>query len=358
MVTGDTRSLRRELSAAELALVFRQLSKGGVRTVMLMGGEPTVRRDDLHGLLHLAADLGLKVSLSTNLIDVEACADLVPESALSAIVVSLDGASAQTHDWLRGSGAFDATVRNVRALSRIGRVSNGEVGIELAFVVTRRNAYEAGTVVTLAGELRAKLLHIIDLVLAGRAMTHQLQLVPTYRAILRAYSQVVVTWAVTQKTELEIHVPPALACYMQHRYSYPYPVDGRPACGGTDVFGYVDLAGNLLACPRLAYEADPECTQAGPRIGASLLEHDVAEVLDSPEIADFEQRRAGKSRLDKVFPCKFCRFRDMCTPCLVPSTFNGRRGPEERLCAAVLLHGDEEVPGLSEYVFPKWKRRV
>jgi MoaA/NifB/PqqE/SkfB family radical SAM enzyme len=85
------------------------------------GGEPLMR-PDIFDIALYAAGRGLRVALATNgtLID-EHTAGRIVEAGIRRVAVSLDGATAATHDVFRAlPGSFDQAVRGIRRLRARG----------------------------------------------------------------------------------------------------------------------------------------------------------------------------------------------------------------------------------------------
>lgn len=101
-------------------VLLRSLAHGGVRQVVFAGGDPSLRRD-LGELIGFAAGLGLGVEVQTN-------AQFQPERVRAALLradlvgMSLDGATASSHDAMRGRpGNFARVLRLADFLEAEGR---------------------------------------------------------------------------------------------------------------------------------------------------------------------------------------------------------------------------------------------
>lgn len=124
---SEARKYPGELTFAQGKELLDDLAQYGVPAVLLSGGEPLARADTLD-LAGYARSLGLKVTLSTNgtLID-ERMAKRIRDVAFAYVGISVDGIGA-THDFFRGvAGAFDRTVRGIRACRAVGQ----KVGLRL-----------------------------------------------------------------------------------------------------------------------------------------------------------------------------------------------------------------------------------
>lgn len=160
---------------------FAALGGEGVR---LTGGEPLCHPAWL-GLLRLARAVGLRdVSLQTNgmLFREEEVAALreLDFPGLS-IQISLDGATASTHDLVRGEGAFQEVLDGLRRLVRGGLAPR----LTLFFTEMRHNLEEIPAVLELATDLGIGSVVTGTLVRGGRAAEGSLVSAPTPEQYLR-----------------------------------------------------------------------------------------------------------------------------------------------------------------------------
>ena len=91
-----------ELTTKEALAVVDQLADAGVTALAFSGGEPLTRKDFFEVATH-AADRGLYVSVATNgtLLTKENVQKL-KQAKVNYVEVSIDGATAKTHDEFRG----------------------------------------------------------------------------------------------------------------------------------------------------------------------------------------------------------------------------------------------------------------
>ncbi|MFW5741458.1 MAG: radical SAM protein, partial [Myxococcota bacterium] len=118
--------------------------------LVFSGGEPLMR-NDLFELIAHTAQRGLIPAVATNatMID-DAIAKRFAELGVSRVSVSLDGASAQTHDAFRGlPGSFDDALRGIRALRNAG------VDVQVNVTFTKANRDEAPEMLDLVQEIGA-----------------------------------------------------------------------------------------------------------------------------------------------------------------------------------------------------------
>ncbi len=181
-----------ELPIADLLkiieLMEEAVDKWGLQgTLSLTGGEPFLRRDDLHTLMHRIdqSDSLAYYDILTNgsLISEEEASALVNHSRLRRVQVSLEGATAETNDCIRGDGSFDSTLKAIRTLTAAG------ISVSVMTTISRRNRDEVPALVELAGHEGVETLAFERLIPegAGKGMSDQ---VLSPEELHRVYEQI------------------------------------------------------------------------------------------------------------------------------------------------------------------------
>jgi len=116
-----------ELSTEEGLKLCDDLARLGFKGVTLFGGEPFLR-DDWYVFGEKIKSLGMKLSIVSNgFVDVS---DIVPKLVdleADSVQIGLDGATAKTHDHIRGvTGSFEKAIEFLR-LSKKAGLSNGAI---------------------------------------------------------------------------------------------------------------------------------------------------------------------------------------------------------------------------------------
>jgi MoaA/NifB/PqqE/SkfB family radical SAM enzyme len=154
---------RVDLSRTQALELVDRLAEMGVAFVAFSGGEP-LWRADLFDLMARCRERGMGIALRSNatLVTPEK-AQRLAELNLSVVGVSLDGATAVSHDQMRGKGSFAKTINGIQLLQAAGIRINVEV------VLTQRNAADCQRFVALAEELGVDELNFSAIAPQGRA---------------------------------------------------------------------------------------------------------------------------------------------------------------------------------------------
>lgn len=158
-----------ELSTDEGRRLLDDLASFGAPRplVVLTGGDP-FERPDLAELVAHGTKIGLSMSLSPSVTDRLTRPLLVElrDAGAKAVSLSLDGASAQSHDSFRGvEGVFAATLDAARTVRDIG------LRLQVNTTVTRGNVHELPRILESVLDLGAALWSVFFLIPTGRG-TH------------------------------------------------------------------------------------------------------------------------------------------------------------------------------------------
>jgi heme b synthase len=132
--------------------------------IILTGGEPLLR-PDIFRIASYGTGKGLRMVLATNgtLLDGEISRRL-RDSGIQRVSISIDGASAESHDRIRQvEGAFAGALRGMACLKKAG------LEFQVNTTISRVNLDELAAIQNLAVELGAVAHHIFLLVPTGRA---------------------------------------------------------------------------------------------------------------------------------------------------------------------------------------------
>ena len=154
---------RTDLSTEQALTVIDRLAEIGINFVVFSGGEPLLRRD-LFTLMEYCRERFVEIGMRSNgTLITSKVANQLAELELSVAGISLDGATAQSHDQIRGQGSFQRTMMGIKELV------NADIRVNIEVVLSRRNVYEALACVQLAEDLGAEEINFSALAPQGLA---------------------------------------------------------------------------------------------------------------------------------------------------------------------------------------------
>ena len=222
----------RELTTDECKAVVDELERLQVFYVNIGGGEPTVR-GDFWELLDYSPAHGVGVKFSTNgsRITTQAAARLAASDYVD-VQISLDGASAEVNDAVRGAGSHATALR---AMERLADAGFGP--FKLSVVVTRQNAGQLDDFKAIADRYGAQL-RLTRLRPSGRGADVWDELHPT-----AAQQRHVYDWL------LEHGEAVLTGDSFFHLSAYGQALPGLNLCGAGRVVCLIDPVGDVYACP-------------------------------------------------------------------------------------------------------------
>src|SRR5690242_6411485 len=224
----------RELSTDECKAVIDTLERMQVFYVNIGGGEPTVRPDFWELVDYATAHhVGVKFSTNGLRITPEVAARLAASDYVD-VQISLDGATAEVNDAVRGPGPFEMATRALENLAAAGFAD-----AKISVVVTRHNVDQLDEFKALADGYGATL-RITRLRPSGRGADVWDELHPTPEQQVTLYDWLVARGEGVLTGDSFFHLSGLGA---------PGALAGLNMCGAGRVVCLIDPVGDVYACP-------------------------------------------------------------------------------------------------------------
>jgi mycofactocin radical SAM maturase len=222
----------RELTTDECKAVIDELQRMQVFYVNIGGGEPTVR-SDFWEIVDYATAHQVGVKFSTNGIRIdEAAAARLAASDYVDVQISLDGATPEVNDAVRGTGSFATATRALQLLADAG-FRDAKVSV----VVTRYNVSQLDDFKALADSFGATL-RLTRLRPSGRGADVWDDLHPTMAQQRELYD-----WLVAHGEGV------LTGDSFFHLSAFGSALPGLNLCGAGRVVCLIDPVGDVYACP-------------------------------------------------------------------------------------------------------------
>ncbi|MFW6189139.1 MAG: radical SAM protein [Planctomycetota bacterium] len=281
-----------ELSTDECFRLLENLASFARPIIILTGGEPMLR-DDIYDIARRGTELGLRMVMAPcgMLLDEEAARRMV-DAGIQRISLSVDGATAESHDAFRGvPGAFQSVMRAVEAAKSVG------LDFQINTTVSRHNVDELEDILQLATDVGASVFNPFLLVPTGRArdMADQEITPERYEETLH--------WLADQRDADRIRVRVTCAPHYQRilRQTGRAPGGGHGGgCMGGRAFAFVSHRGVVQICGFL----DVECGSVRE------ADFDFQKIWEESPVF-----RAVRDRDGYGGRCGRCEFRRVCGGC-------------------------------------------
>jgi mycofactocin biosynthetic radical S-adenosylmethionine protein MftC len=283
----------RELTTAECETVIDTLQRMQVFYVNIGGGEPTVR-PDFWELVDYSTAHQVGVKFSTNGINLDAAAARrLADSDYVDVQISLDGATAQVNDAVRGAGSYRTATRAMANLA-----AAGFRGFKISVVVTRHNVSQLDAFKQIADDHGAQL-RLTRLRPSGRGADVWPELHPTSEQQRELYDWLTAHGDRVLTGDSFFHLSP-----------YGKPPPGLNMCGAGRVVCLIDPVGDVYACPFAIHQNF---------LAGSVRQPGGFEAVwqASPLFAELREPQTGGA-------CRSCGFFDSCRGgCMAAKFFTG-----------------------------------
>ncbi|GAA1461018.1 mycofactocin radical SAM maturase [Williamsia maris] len=231
----------RELDTAQCKAIIDELQRMQVFYVNIGGGEPTVR-PDFWELVDYATSHQVGVKFSTNGLKIDkAVAQRLAASDYVDVQISLDGATAEVNDAVRGPGSFDMAIKALQNLADAGFAD-----AKISVVVTRHNVSQLDEFKALADNFGATL-RITRLRPSGRGADVWDDLHPLPGQQRELYDWLVANGEGVLTGDSFFH----LAAFAEPGSG---GLPGLNLCGAGRVVCLIDPIGDVYACPFAIHE--------------------------------------------------------------------------------------------------------
>lgn len=245
-LSAKTASKGRYLELAHVRRVIKDALPLGLGTVKLTGGEPTLH-PQFHEVVREIDDAGLKTVIETNglLVD-DDLAVFFRDHNVSFVSISLDGATASTHEAMRlVEGSFASSIDGIKALANVG------YNPQVICTLHQGNIGEAEVLIELAEELGCGSVKFNTLQKMGRGEKFANDNGLTIAETLDFYDHITRNVMPQRHIRVFVDIPPAF-------YTLGEVINNKSSCAVKNILGVLasgeySLCGVGYAIPDLVY---------------------------------------------------------------------------------------------------------
>ncbi len=284
-----------ELTTDQCKRIMKSVADFNKCVIILTGGEP-LEREDAYELIEYGRSLGLRMVSATCGYPVnDETAPKLKEAGVLALSISLDGASAKTHDAFRRTpGAFDAAIGAIRSATKAG------IRFQINMTITKANVNELPDVAKLAEKLGAYCFNPFILVPTGRGkdIADQILTPKKYEELLQDLLEL----KLTSPIDVRVTCGPQFSRVIRQA-KLTGPKARASGCMGGRGFGFISYKGDVQTCGFLSISA------------GNLIKngYDFASIwTESPLLNDIRDCGAYKGkcgRCEYLVVCRGCRAR-------------------------------------------------
>lgn len=315
----------KDLTTEEVYRALDKLAAAGVERIHFLGGEPFFR-PDMMDIVDYAASLGIVSSINTNgtFVD-EKMLPRIFASKLYLLTFSLDGASPETNDPIRGKGVFKIVTENMKRLDEERKRRKQYIRQIICTVVTKSNANEMDKMMDVAHSIGADSLIFTPLRQRGRAGNNLDKLYFNDQETFELAERLAQIIAKGHPQHVQMGLgSPLVAEYLNHKYGTKFPITPG-GCNALATKAFVQPDGAMFPCQELT---EYFTTKSGKKIDIprqSVLENGANAIWDSKFYNGLLSAFFKPDALKNYVPCNQCKYLgSICWPCPIP-TLRGDR---------------------------------
>jgi MoaA/NifB/PqqE/SkfB family radical SAM enzyme len=307
--------------------VLTQLLAEGYDEFHLQGGEPFIR-SDVFDVLDLFEQHGVVFAISTNslLLNEEKIRKLLGYKGLVTFTFSLDGATQETHDTMRGQESFEYALQMIRHAVTQRPDLNSKTSIGLNYTLTKINRHEITDVFNLADTLGVDYVTVLSLSLLGNAALHKDELYLPEREELTALQEgatalrkINIGRKINRMNPMTFNLELFTyewKCRLMKLSKYVATHEGGSMCNSGTGTIYVGVDGTIYPCEGTRVFIDMLEEILGPYERPNISEYTIAE---AKQTESFKKMVTFLHDYERVFssitPCNTCGHLGKCTIC-------------------------------------------
>lgn len=332
-----------ELTLKECLELVDKLHYEGFDSIHFLGGEP-LASPNLFQTVERAKMYGMAVTINSNatLLTADVQRKLL-SLGIDHFAASLDGATKETNDEIRGAGTFDKVCNNMRQFNALIKQTAAATQTAITTAITASNHHEAPEIPVLAAELGCNLVVFALFVEAGNGKKNLNTLQFDNLSTIIDNIELAVKAAQTNHIYLQLDMRPLFVEYVRAKYNANVVYNiANSLCAAGDTVWYLEADGNLHPCLLYRLEAGRQAQIKGtlkvqPIFFPSMRLHDA----ESTQYWQSFMKTKRSFKVSKIETCRNCSQMGVCSPC--PFEYgNYQKNVEECECTHQRMDADIE----------------
>jgi len=277
------------LSLAKISELIDEYHDLGGTAVNLIGGEPLLREDIKEIIDYASRKMNVIIPTNGLLLDDNLCRFLSRYDNIS-IQISIDGATSQVHDYIRGKGTFKKIMKGIEFLKRYNLLEK----TSFSYVIMKPNLEEVKKIIELGEDLNIPEVRFTLIHKAGKASKDWKKLNSETDEYIKIYTFLYEElFKESKKTKIIPGLEGFYLYFEEAKQEEMWCNVGRTFC--------IDHAGDVFPCSLFKLE--------GLQMG-NVFRSTLQDIAKSKKFIDFREK--CKNRKDLIEECKVCPFKNFC----------------------------------------------
>ncbi len=317
------------LTLEEAKNIVDKFYSKGFRHIHLLGGEP-LAAENLFEIIRYIKHYNMVLTINSNatLLD-DKMQDMLINLGVDQFAASLDGASKEINDRVRGEGTFDLVCRNMIEFNKKIKQRSAPIETVLVFTLTKANINDLIKMPELASQLGIDLITFTVFLTTGNGKKNKNDFYIDVKSTYQKVEEMLEENAKNERIPIQIDTRPLICDYYANKYNSAILFNKKNSlCSAGETVWYLEADGGINPC--LGYQLD---------WGKSFFKNKGIEreklYIQSEEIEDIQKSTYWRKFLEykhlinsqKIKTCVGCPFDEVCEPCFLEYE-NKSRVPE------------------------------
>lgn len=293
-------------------IIIDSIIKLGINHIHLLGGEPLLA-SGLFELIEYAKRNEINVTINTNgtLLSSSVIKKLI-NLKVEQITISLDGATEQENDVIRGEGTFNLVTKNIRRAIDIANQKQSEILFQIATVITKQNIHSIYKMPRLLKSIGIKYLDVLKLYECGNATVNERILQISQEEYIEALGKLILE-SYRNGIFLQVDCKPKVLEVLGNKYGFKVELDSDfNKCLAANKILYMDCSGDIYPCGPVAHSI--EDIELGNSLTANIFDKDLLERVSAFKDIIRHNLCLNTSVYDI---CTECNFASQCNGCAI-----------------------------------------
>lgn len=306
------------LSVDDKIEMIKKIANNGFKYLSLLGGEP-LACEDLDLILKTAKDNNLKVFITTNgTLMSRDIIDMLVKNEVYTIVVSIDGATAESNDNIRGVGSFERATENLRNLNKLIKKYSLNMQTGISTTLTKKNRDDLINMPKLAHELGVDKLIFSTFVESGNGDKNIDEFQYDYNKIQDVVEEIAAKEIVKYPNlSVQLDMRPYLTQYLKRKYKLKnvHLAETFVDCLAGEEMWYMTADGDIHPCNIMINQKLPK------DFPKDKIKIEKVNIREYESLSNFENNIYFNNfnQVKKDFTlrktCINCDLKGVCTPC-------------------------------------------
>lgn len=307
-IAEDPNNILNDKSVEEVIWRIRSLD---IDHIHLLGGEPLLQKK-IYDIVNEAHKHNILISLNTNgTLLSKRIFPYLSNNTISQITISLDGATRDENDQIRGKGVYDKTIRKIKELTKFVEENKLNTIVQVASVITQKNIANIHKLPTLLNTIGIKNLDILKLYDCGGGQKNEDLLMVSSEEYFNSIKKIVIE-SYRNRIYTQIDCRPMVLQIINKNLGFNVKLNSAfNSCRGGEQIIFMNTLGDIYPCGPCS-----QTTDKAFNMSCNLFDSNIDIAIN--EFTEKIKAKLYESEIESI--CVGCSFSEVCSQCVICNT--------------------------------------